>query len=338
MATAPKLRPLKTEDELRAVPLSEPVLVELPGPASGSEPDVALSTQQPPAQRQEQSDDVAAALRSQIEALIEADKTRQAQLERAERDRQDALRVAAERTAEATRYQSAAEQSENDSLTRGLSGAQAEREAAEAAYTRAFEAGDGAAMAAASAKIARTAAQIVTYESRQADASERVARAKDAPEQQRQQPQAPADVIAAIDTNPNLVPKERAWLKEHPEVLVDPGLNRELDVAYHRAVKAGHVRGTESYFKFIDQFMGYTKPDNGGDEFDTQERMTSVAAPVSRDSPPGSPQSPSRVILSPEQREMARNMDISETAYAKQVLRMQADKKVNPEKYFTGGR
>jgi hypothetical protein len=56
---------------------------------------------------------------------------------------------------------------------------------------------------------------------------------------------------------------------------------------------------------------------------------------VSRESrsPSGQP-SNARVTLSPEQRDLARSMGLSDVEYARGVVALGADKKANPEKYF----
>lgn len=326
-----KLRALRDEKEIAAIPGTEPVLIELDAAPSNSEPG-GQEEDKTPVRAQDEPDEVAT-LKEQIAAHVTASAANQAKLDAVERERHAALRIADERTQELERVRSQAEQSEVDSITRGLAAAQAEQQSAQAELTRAFETGDGAAMGAAQAKIARAAATIVQYE----QSAAQVASAKKTVIEQPQQQRQPVndDPMSTLDTNPAITPAERTWIKSHPEVWIDPRRNQELGVAYDRAIRAGHPRGTDGYFKFLNEFMGYAKTEQSDDN----ERQINVAAPVSRETPSGGgPRTNgSKVTLSPEQREIARNMGISEIDYARGVLRLGEEKKANPEKFFSRG-
>jgi hypothetical protein len=129
----------------------------------------------------------------------------------------------------------------------------------------------------------------------------------------------------------NLFPTERTWLKAHPDALMDAGRKAELDAAYVRATRQGLVRGTDAYFEFIEKDMGYTKPAKA----DGEERTSIVSAPVSRDSrsaATGRVQS-NQITLSPAEREAARNMGVTDIAYARGKLQLQQNKAADPEKY-----
>lgn len=307
-----KLKPIKDEAELARVPLEEPVLVELEPAGTGA--DVAAAKpeddDEPPARDDDTgAEDIAAQLRAAQDATA------------AERR----AREAAE--AEAARLRAVSVDTEKELLTSSLEKAQNERDAAKAAYKQAYEAGDPDAMADANDKIGRAAAQIVHFEGAIANFGEGE---RPAPKQD-----APVDVLTAIDRDPQLLPSEKEWLKKHPETLVQgSALNAELTVAHNRALAAGHARGTDAYFKSVDKFLGF---DKSSGRSDNQERAPAVAAPVSRDSRSfgGQPLKPSQIQLTPEERQMARNLGQSETTYARNKLLLQQRKQSDPERYAT---
>lgn len=320
----PKLKPLKDEKEIAAVPLDQPVLVELEPPVSGTEDDGAV---QRTAERDpEPADDGAKALQDQLAASQEATRIANERAARAERDR-----LAAQEEAERLKTQGA--DTEKELLGNSLKSAQDAMAAAEAELERAFTDGDAKAMAKAQATIGRTAAQIANYEGA-------IAAAEEQTKADKERPKPKVDLITAIDRNPDLLPAEREWLKKHPEVLTDKPTNRELEVGYARAMKKGFKRGTEGYFKFLDEFLGYAEAPAAGaqddPDADRNERPAIVSAPVNRDnrsSLTNRPVVPTRITLTPEQREFARNMGISDVQYAKGYLQMEANKKADPERF-----
>lgn len=320
------LTALKTNEEMLAVPVSQPILIELPGMAGADDAGTGDDT----GSDKTGQDDGAKTLQEQLEAMKAAQKLVEDRAARAEADAATARREATERAREAQEAAKRATALEGDIITGGLSAAQGDLAAAKAELIRAGEAGDFAAMAEAQSKIGRASAQILSLESGAADIAERVEKG---PTVTTTAPAAPSDPIAGIDANPNLFPAEKEWLKAHPDAVTDARRNNELGVGYERAIKAGHVRGTPDYFAFLEDFMGYAKP--AAKTSDTnQDGTTSVQAPVTRQERDGQgrPQN-NRITLSPEQREIARSLGVSDIEYAKQVLAFEAAKKADPEKY-----
>lgn len=310
----PKLRPIKDEAELAKVPLDEPVLVEL-------EPETALSAERP-------DGDGEPPLRSEGDGPEQlAEQLREAQ-DAAKRDREarEAAELAArEAREEADRIRTLSADTEKELLSSSLEKAQQERDVAKAEYIKAYELGDPQAMADAQEKIARAATDIRNFEGAIAEFEE----GKKAPAKAQ-----PADLRTSIDQDPQLYPEERTWLKDHIEVMQDPRLNRKLGVAYDEAIAKGFKRGSKGYFKFLDDFMGFRDDRDDGDS-GNDERSSIVAAPVSRESRgnSGRPSVPTRIQLTPEERQMARDMGISDAAYAKGVQKREAERRSNPEKF-----
>lgn len=311
------LRALKTDEEIAAHPLDQPILIELPGGVEVPDTDG----------KKPELDDGARALQDQLEALKTANKATEERErlanERTAKAERDA--VQARREADDERKRTAA--LESDVITGGLAAAQSERDSAKQALQVAGEAGDWKSIADAQSRIGRAEAKILTFESGAAEVASR----KEEPRQEpRSEPRQAADPIAAIDGNPNLLPAEKAWLKAHPDAVIDNGRNNELSVGYQRAVNKGLVRGTDAYFEYLNEFMGYEKPESEGNN--------NVQAPPSRNERGVDGRStPGKVTLSPEQREAARSMGVSEIDYAKNLVKFQAAQAADPDRYSNRG-
>lgn len=332
MAAQPKLRALKTDAELKAIPTDQPVLIELPGVATN----VEVDTERPAGeqqQRQAPANDGAQSLEQQLKAMKDARAADADRVAQSNRDRDAAL-------ARAAAAEAAGVDAEQRIATTGLAGAQADVAAAELAFQTAFEAGNGAEMAKAQSKIARGQAKVLQFEQDGAAAALRVEEAKRVPAA----PQT-VDPMVVMEQNAQLYPQEKAWFRQHPEAWSDRRMNIRLEDAYHRAMEKGITRGTDAYFTFVNEHMGYAAPaqqqqngnghDDGGHDYNGGSVMT--AAPVSRQNGtmanPQQPQ-PGQVTLSPAEREIAANMGISEVAYAQNKVRMNDDKKARPEAYY----
>jgi hypothetical protein len=95
-------------------------------------------------------------------------------------------------------------------------------------------------------------------------------------------------------------------------------------------MKQGLIRGTPAYFDYLEEFMGYKTSDT--------DRSISVQAPPSRNERgnDGRP-SGSRVTLTPEERDIAKSLGVSEIDYAKNKVRFEDAKRADPEKYSSRG-
>jgi len=307
-------RALKTQEEIDSIPLDQEILIELPGGVSSDDTAPPAEAKQPKAKP---ADDGARQLQEQLEAAQAAAQANADRAAKAEREAIEARRQAQEAL---TRTQAL----EGDLITGGLAAAQAEQAAAEQELERAGEAGDYKAMAKAQSRVARASAQIVNLESGAAEIAERKPVKEPVQEQARQQP---TDINVAIDSAPNLMPAERAWLKAHPDAFMPGPRNNELSVGYERAIKQGLTRGTQQYFDYLNEFMGYAKPEE-------QERDVSLQAPPSRNDrgndgrPTGN-----KVTLTPEERAIAQSMGLSETAYALNKVKFENARRADPDKY-----
>lgn len=319
------LKALSKNEELAAIPGDQPVLVQLPGFDDAPEADAADDKGKKTDLKVVDSEDAGVkTLKDQLEAL------KTANAEERKRDREQLLEAnrRAEK-AEQDRVAALADKAETESeaVTSGLAAAQAEQESAKAALKAAGEAGDWAAMGDANARIGRAAADIRDFERAAATLADEKKRAPT--EDQRQAPQRQMSVNEAIDSNPQLLDAERTWLKAHPEAILDPARNKELDVAYVRATREGLSRGTQPYFDYIEKFMGYTKTDQ-----QQQDGDMTVSAPPSRNERGGDGKpTGGKIMLTPEERDLAKSMGVTDIDYARQKANFETARKADPEKY-----
>ena len=161
---------------------------------------------------------------------------------------------------------------------------------------------------------------------------------KDALEEKLRNPQPqindPVEQIAS-----QLSPRSAAWIRSHPEVIRDKQAYEDMVRAHNHAVGEGHVLDSDSYFQHIESRLGMRKPrhvveDDGEDvtlsaaSAPTQKRTSLPAAPTTRTAA-GTPSKSQVVRLSSEMREMASMMGMSPEDYAKNMVALKREGKIN---------
>lgn len=330
-------RAYSDDKDLMRVPLDEEVLVLIPGETVEGE-DKKVEAKEDDDKKiveVETDNDTVKKLNEQVAALREANTKSNEELlaeqQKRQRVEQEAYRIAQD----ALSFKSEAEKSQHGQLKSALESAQNEQESHKKDYLAHLEAGDFVNAAEAQSKMSRAAARVVAAEGHLAQFETAKTEIEERGKGRSERPAPPVDATTLIENNANLLPSEKTFMKAHPELMMDSRKNAELGVAYSLAMNKGLSRGTPEYFTFIEETMGYKEPskknDDDGDEDSGQRRE---AAPVRRDNSGGRHQTkPSQVRLTPEMREIARNMGISETGYAKRFLELQDQKQANPEKY-----
>jgi chromosome segregation ATPase len=142
--------------------------------------------------------------------------------------------------------------SQIDTVESGIAQVDAEATQAEQDYARAFEAGDGLAMARATRAMQRAESnRVQLVEARQSlqDAAKR------GPAQQREQPaqqqrRAPADPVEAVAAQ--LSPKSAAWIRAHPDCVTDQKMNARMMAAHNLAIAEEVPLDSEEYFDRIN--------------------------------------------------------------------------------------
>ena len=204
-----------------------------------------------------------------------------------------------------------------------------ERATLKAAYSQALAAGDFDAAAELNDRIADMAAKILDLEN-----------GKAAMEAQAQRPQAPqppvGDVVEAFASR--LTPRSASWVRAHPEYVKNPRLNQKMIAAHQMAVADGIEPDTDEYFGYVEdilQVKNQPHRDSGDDAMSgaaktVQRRSSPAAAPVSR-SMNSSGGKPNVVTLTPEMREIAKNLGQTPEEYAKNRLALIREGRISSE-------
>lgn len=127
-----------------------------------------------------------------------------------------------------------------------------------------------------------------------------------------------------------LSPRSADWIRNNPDFVTDPRLNRKMIAAHEMAMADGMKADTTEYFDYIEDTLKVNKnrPDPAIQREEsamssaaspTQRRAAPPAAPVSRTSSPTAPGRPI-VRLNSAEREMAQMMGMSDQEYAKNKL------------------
>lgn len=210
----------------------------------------------------ETPDPAVAELKAQYEEVVARDRAREEQVRDANARVAEATRTAEAARQEAKSARSEIADSQADSIASGIAAATAEAEAAEREYKEAFEAGDAAKMAGAQRKIARAEARSVRLDEAKADLEAR----KSAPEverteaPQRAAPQTPADPFEAYiagRTEPTA-----NWLRAHKDWVTDAKKNAQLTSAHWDAVAHELAPDTPEYFNHVETMIGLKQAPN----------------------------------------------------------------------------
>lgn len=125
-----------------------------------------------------------------------------------------------------------------------------------------------------------------------------------------------------------------AWLRAHPDYVLDDAKRARMIREHHKALGAGHEQGSDVYFSVIEQGLGLgavqrPAPNGNGAHVETPDPTSQAAQPVRRrdeDVQP-SPAAPSRgggsrtVRLTPEQQEAAALSGMTHEEYARSMER-----------------
>ena len=323
------LKPMRTQEEAAAVPADEPVLIELTPEQAATPPTQTVSVETAPEPKPAPKPEPVAEpepespLQKQLDALKQAEAEARRQLAESQQREAAAINAANQRGEELHQVRGEREQAQYDAVLNALGAAQAEADRAQNDLAAALAAQDYQQAAEAQRRLSvATTRQIqledgkVAFEGRQ--------------EQPRAEPlrQVPAD---PIDGMTHLSVRQRTWLKSHRDAQTEPAKLARLGAAHWDAIEAGHAQDSDGYFQVLEERLGYRKSAPAESEYEPepQRRSMPVSAPVSRDSPSLSTgrATPTRVQLTPEQRDAARISNIDDVTYARNLLKLQEMKK-----------
>jgi hypothetical protein len=337
----PRIRPLRTKEEIAKVPQDQPVTIALEpeGTVEIETPEKETTEPQKKEKRVREVPEVrenqeVMSLKRQLEDMQKASDLQRIQAHEAI---QEANRRAQENEQRFYNSYAQAQDAEYQAILNAIGAAEGEAEGAQELIARASEASDPKAVAEASRKLARAESRLAQLEdgkaALEAQKTREAAQAKAYREQQREQPKQqpqPQSPEQYIDQMPNLLPSQRDWLKAHPETITNTNKNLRLQGAHAEAVDLNMKPGTQKYFDHLEMRMGYGKPSQEEGEEDMEDESSQiVSAPPSRQatSPTGK-STTTKITLTPEQREVARLSGISEIDYARGLQRLN-DMKAN---------
>lgn len=182
----------------------------------------------------------------------------------------------------------------------------------------AMQQGDFAAAADAQASLAIQASRLTNLET-----GIEQARARPKPQAQVQQ----IDQVEYIARQ--LSPQSAAWVRAHPQYAREDHLFKRMVKAHELTMDNGIQIDTPAYFQSVESMLGIGQPieTNGAvREQPVERRSAPPAAPVSRETTTLNGDNRRVVRLSADQREMARNMDMSDKDYARYLIQIEEDK------------
>ena len=331
-------------EEQPKLPLTENKAVENSGDVD-NEPEIEVSVEgDDPAPKEQvveaaKKEEPVSALQKQLEELRRSEATARANAERANQEREEALKLKAQAEGQVHKYRSESEQSALDAINNAMAAARSEIESAERELEAAVANADPKAQAAAYRKIAKAESNIGRLEDGQAELEYRIKLSKNERQREAEAPKPKEEAPKKVDIIETMQVPDRAkeWLREHREFAEDPRKNAKLQGAHWDAIDEGHKEFSTGYFNAVERLLG-VGADSGEQEVEVEElvrkpppekRTSIVSAPVSREASSGgsSAQSPTRIRLTREQSEFAKMSGLTDAEYAKQLIKLQDMKK-----------
>jgi hypothetical protein len=269
-----------------------------------------------------EQDDVISALRKQLENLEAENARHRAAYESTARERDEAQ-------THATSARGHAMQSQYDLVNTEIANDKARQETIKRELKIARETGNTDLESDLIVENARIGVKLQTNEQRKQEIEIQARREKE----RREAPKVVVDPFEAALQGVSA--KSQAWLRAHPECVTDDVMNAKVLLADKEARRKGFAADTPEYFQYIEESMGYRRPQReevDDDEVDTRradksERRPSYSAPPSRDSSSPSSLKPTQKRLSREQVEMAESMGMTPAQYAAWMAKAERDQK-----------
>jgi hypothetical protein len=210
-------------------------------------------------------------------------------------------------------------------LEQGMQSASAELEAAKANYSVALSRGDHNAAAHHMAEMTAAQQRMQIIQDGQYELGEYVQRMQQQAQQPRQQaPQLNAqNVHQWIDSQmPALTDKERKFLHDNPDAILDPANQTRLHVGFVDSQQRGIRRDSDEYFRFLRGRLNYEAEDNSrGDP------VSQVLEASSGESRPQRRSKHREVTLTPDEVRFANQMGLSLEDYGRNKLKLQEYKR-----------
>lgn len=138
-----------------------------------------------------------------------------------------------------------------------------------------------------------------------------------------------------------LTPLSAAWVRAHPQFVTNERLNRKMIRAHEDAIDEGCPPDSKEYFTFVENRLGVTStPAKRGDDEDDGDALSAAAATKKKrdgeETPPaalpvgqGGGTKKGNVRLNADQKEMAKNMGMTEEEYANSLRDLKAEGRIH---------
>jgi len=251
-----------------------------------------------------------------------------ARLEQEKKRRLEAETRAHQATQTATRAAADVQDSNLQLITGAIDKLKRESDYLKANFKEAMTAGDYDAAAQVQETMSLNAAKLLQLQNGKASLEEKLAN----PQPQQPSTNDPVERVAST-----LSPRSAAWIRAHPQCITDQRMYQKMVGAHNIAMADGHIVDSDSYFDAIEGQLGFRKAqlqvDDGEDvalsaaAAPTQKRTSVPAAPTTRTAA-GTPSKSQVVRLSAEMREMAAMMGMSPEDYAKNMVSLRKEGKL----------
>jgi hypothetical protein len=245
----------------------------------------------------------------------------QAERDQASNRATEALRHAREAETKATQAVGHTLASQIDSVDSAIAVSKSEADQAQRAYAAAMEIADYDAAAKQQRIMSRAEAEIMRLQDGKAVLADRHKKVSEQP-QRREVPSGVEGMLDGIIEASSA--KAQTYIRKNRSSLSSEKHVNRMIAAHQLAVNSDVEPDTEAYFSFIDKQMGWGEKDPETPARKVQNK--SFAAPTSRDSNPGV-NNGRTVTLTKEQVAIAKEMGVSPTAYAKNMLKIKSNGK-----------
>ena len=251
------------------------------------------------------------------------DKRREA--EEARRQKAESDKIAAERATEVKTYQVQAQDNQLTAFVNAIASFERDAEMLERDYANTLAEGDYNKAAKLQRQMSQVESKLIQLAQGREALSERLQQERQMLENQRRQPvqQPQQQYQDPVEQHiSKLSPASQHWLRQHREVLTDPALNAHMTSAHYEAVRDQIELDSPEYFAYIEDRLGYGSKPSPVAANPRSTRNTMSAAPVSRSNGAQNLRNGNTVTvtLNPAQRQMARDLDMSDEEYLEGML------------------
>lgn len=312
---------VKTAEDAAKVPLDQPLDIDLSVPVEPevlakevAPPKIETTPEPEPPVEQEVKEPEINPLQKRLEELERAERAN------AERYEADKRALQHQHEQELSRQRGDLDQARYESILTAIAASQAEKDAAAKDLSAAIQQQDAALISEAIARQSRAEVRLTQLEDGRASFEARQEAAKKAPPKPEPTAAHSDPFESVISALPDSAKK---WLRDHREYVTDGRKNDKIKALHWDVIDEGHEAFSPQYFDSMESHLGLKQAAG------QPQRSPPVSAPPTRDVPSArdGQSRPSRITLTPAQREHAKLAGIDEVTYAKGVQEMENRRK-----------